>query len=211
MVSRKLLGVAFALPLVLVMAGCSTASAETELHRPPSAAALDGTFTVYASLGVTGALAGIATANVEALNAAADAINEAGGINGKEVKIVVGDDGADPTKAATLLQEQLDAGRHRLRRRGQHQQRRPARCCPILTREGIISSGQQAAINDPEAYPYHFGFVIPNKTQTAAMVLKVQDEGYKKVAMLHANDANGTAVADTYKALFEDADIDVRR
>ncbi len=203
MVSRKLVGGALALTLAL--AGCSAST--TPEASPSGAPALDGTFTVYASLGVTGALSGIAGANVDALNAAAAAINEAGGINGAEVKIVVGDDGADPTKAATLLQEQLDAGPIDFVVAGNTSNVGLA-MLPILTREGIISSGQQAAINDPATYPYHFGFLIPNKVQTAAMVLKVQDEGYKKVAMLHANDANGTAVADTYRTLFADAGID---
>src|SRR5690606_36399614 len=79
---------------------------------------------------------------------------------------------------------------------------------PILTREQIFSTGQQAAINEPEDYPYHFGFVIPNPTQTQAMLERVQSDGYQKVAMLHANDANGTAVGDTYRALFEEAGIE---
>lgn len=202
MVSRKILGVALLLPLALV--GCS---AQSGGDPDPTDGGFDGTFTVYASLAVTGPLAGIAAANVEGLEAAVDDINEDGGIGGREVKLVVGDDGADPTKAATLLQEQLDQTDINFVVAGNTSNVGLA-LLPLLTREGIVSSGQQAAINDPEAYPYHFGFVIPNPTQTQAMADKVKDEGYEKVALLHANDANGTAIGDTYRALFEKEGVD---
>lgn len=200
MVSRKLLAAAVVLPLAL--AGCASGGSD-----PEGPTELEGTFTVYASLAVTGPLAGIAGANVAGLEAAAAAINAAGGIDGREVQIVVGDDGADPTKAATLLQEQLDSTEIDLVVAGNTSNVGLA-LTPILSREEIISTGQQAAINDPEAYPYHFSFVVPTKTQTQGMLEKVEAEGYEKVALLAANDANGTAITDTYRALFEDAGID---
>ncbi len=40
------------------------------------------------------------------------------------------------------------------------------------------------------------------------MLNKVEEEGYQKVALLHANDANGTAIGDTYRGLFDGAGID---
>lgn len=200
MVSRKLRAAAVVLPLAL--AGCASGGEPTE-----GPGELEGTFTVYASLAVTGPLAGIASANVDGLNAAAEAINAAGGIDGREVKIVIGDDGADPTKAATLLQEQLDSIEIDLVVAGNTSNVGLA-LTPILSREQIISTGQQAAINDPAAYPYHFSFVVPTKTQTQGMLQKVQAEGYEKVALLSANDANGTAIADTYRALFEGEGIE---
>jgi branched-chain amino acid transport system substrate-binding protein len=201
----KIVGAAMVLPLAVALAGCSESGDDPS--SSPGDGGFDGTFTVYASLAVTGPLAGIAGANVEGLEAAVADVNDNGGILGREVKLVVGDDGADPTKAATLLQEQLDKGPIDFVVAGNTSNVGLA-MLPLLTREGIISTGQQAAVNDPETYPYHFGFVIPNSTQTAAMVEKVEDEGYEKVAMLHANDANGTAVADTYRGLFDDAGID---
>lgn len=201
MVSRKLLAAAVVLPLAL--AGCATGGGDPT----DGPVEFDGTFTVYASLAVTGPLAGIAGANVDGLEAAAAAINAAGGIDGREVQIVVGDDGADPTKAATLLQEQLDSTEIDLVIAGNTSNVGLA-LTPILSREQIISTGQQAAINDPEAYPYHFSFVVPTRTQTQGMLEKVEAEGYEKVAMLHANDANGTAIGETYRTLFEEAGIE---
>lgn len=200
MVSRKLFAAALVLPLALV--GCTAGGDDNS-----SGGDFDGVFTVYASLAVTGPLAGIAGANIEGLDAAVEAINADGGIDGREVQVIVGDDGADPTKAATLLQERLDSTEIDLVVAG-NTSNVGLSLLPLLTREKIFSTGQQAAINDPEAYPYHFGFVIPNPTQTRGMLEKVEAEGYQKVALLHANDANGTAIADTYRGLFEDADIE---
>lgn len=203
MVSRKLFAAGLVLPLALV--GCATGGGSDD--PTGGSTDFDGTFTVYASLAVTGPLAGIAGANIEGLEAAVDAINAAGGIDNREVQLIVGDDGADPTKAATLLQEQLDETEIDLVIAG-NTSNVGLSLVPTLTREQIISTGQQAAINDPEQYPFHFSFVIPNPTQTQGMLNKVQEEGYQKVALLHANDANGTAVSDTYRGLFEGAGIE---
>lgn len=207
MVSRKFWGAGLAgvVAGALLLSGCSG----TNDDGAPDAAAdgFDGTFTVYASLAMSGPLAGIATANKQGLEAAVDAINEEGGIDGREVTLIIGDDGADPTKATTLLQEKLDEGEIDFVVAGNTSNVGLA-LLPLLTREEIFSSGQQAAINEPEQFPYHFGLVVPNSTQNRAMVEKVQEDGYEKVALLHTNDANGEAIADTYRELFGDEGIE---
>ncbi|WP_336632701.1 MULTISPECIES: ABC transporter substrate-binding protein [unclassified Microbacterium] len=207
MVARRIRGIALASAVTgaLLLSGCS---GTTDDAAPgASATGFDGTFTVYASLAMSGPLAGIATANRQGLEAAVDAINAAGGIEGREVTLIVGDDGADPTKATTLLQEKLDEGEIDFVIAGNTSNVGLA-LLPLLTCEEIFSSGQQAAINDPSKFPYHFGLVVPNSTQNRAMVERVQEKGYKKVALLHTNDANGEAIADTYRTLFGEEGIE---
>ena len=59
MVSRKFLGVAaLAAAIPLALAGCST-SGTSPTQGATDGAQFDGTFTVYASLGVTGSLSSI--------------------------------------------------------------------------------------------------------------------------------------------------------
>ncbi|KAA9147239.1 ABC transporter substrate-binding protein [Microbacterium lushaniae] len=200
--ARKLIGVVAAAALLLT--GCAAGGGGTDPAN--GGGSFDGEFIVYASLAVTGPLAGIAKANTEGLEAAVTDINANGGIDGREVKLIVGDDGADPTKAAQLLQEQLDKTDIDYVVAGNTSNVGLA-MLPTLTREEIISSGQQAAINAPEDYPFHFGLVVPNETQIQAMVDEVAAGGYEKVALLHANDANGEAVSDTYKGAFETESI----
>lgn len=197
--SRKWAGVGVVVALALT--GCASTGPATD-PSDESGTEFDGEFTVYASLAVTGPLAGIAQANTEGLEAAIAAINAEGGIDGREMKLIVRDDGADPTKAAQLLQEELDSTEIDLVVAGNTSNVGLA-LLPALTREEIISSGQQAAINAPEDYPYHFGLVVPNATQIEAMVNHIAESGYEKVAVLHANDANGESVADTYREGFE--------
>ncbi|MGN7860914.1 ABC transporter substrate-binding protein [Microbacterium sp. 22303] len=160
-------------------------------------------------MGVSGPAAGIASANVRGLEAGADAVNAAGGIDGRQIEVVVADDGLDPAKATTLLQEQLDKGPIDLAIPGSVSNVGLAMIA-ALTREKIISTGQQATLADSEKYPYHFGMVVPNPLQVDAQIEQViADVDPKKVAILNANDANGQAVGTAYEEGFKDKGIEV--
>jgi branched-chain amino acid transport system substrate-binding protein len=187
------------LAAALALAGCGGADSDDTTGS-------SDTFTIYASLGLSGPLAAPAAANVAALEAAAEVVNEDGGIDGRTVRIIAKDDGLDPAKATTLLQEQLDDGPVDLVVAGSTSNVGLA-LISALTREGIMSSGQQATLNDDEKYPYHFGSVVPNTTQVQALVDEIVNSGAKKVAMLHSNDANGQAVADAYKSALDTAGV----
>ncbi|MFI5621901.1 ABC transporter substrate-binding protein [Nocardioides sp. NPDC051685] len=182
----------------MALAGCGGSDSGSNTTGSSNA------FTIYASLGLSGPLAAPAAANVAALKAAAEVVNKDGGIDGRMVRIVTKDDGLDPAKATTLLQEQLDKGSIDLVVAGSTSNVGLA-LISALTREGIVSSGQQATLNDGEKYPYHFGMVVPNKTQVQALVDEIVKSGAKKVAMLHSNDANGQAVAEAYASALDTA------
>lgn len=195
MVSYKVF-VALAGLVALTLSGCGA-----EGPNPRGDGAKD-TFKVYASLGVTGPVAGAARANIAGLEAAIETVNSQGGIDGRAVQLVVGDDGLDPARATTLLQEQLDKGQIDLVVPGSTSNVGLA-LIAALTREGIITTGQQATLADATKYPSHFGMVVPNSTQVQGLVDVVASEGHAKVGVLHSNDANGAAVGAAYRAAFE--------
>jgi branched-chain amino acid transport system substrate-binding protein len=201
-VSRKTLAVLLTAAAALALAGCASPdSAESSSDSAKE-------FTIYASLGLSGPLASLAAANSAALNAAVDQVNAEGGIDGRQVRAVINDDGLDPAKATTLLQEQLDAGQIDLAFAGSTSNVGLA-LIAALTREGIISTGQQATLADAEKYPYQFGTVVPNRIQVQALVDDIAEAGFGSVGILHSNDANGQAVAQAYDDSLAKAGITV--
>lgn len=193
-VVSKFLGSAVALTAAtaLVLSGCAAADTNNN-------AGAGGTFTVYAGLSLTGPLAGSAKAQQEGLEIAVDSINSGGGINGEQVELIVVDDQLDPTKAVTLLQEQIDKESPDLVIHGVSSAVSLA-MLPLLTRSEIVSIGNTYAnaINDPATFPYAFGTnpVVALDPQAAAELF--HEEGYKKVAYLGASDALGQSIAEAF-------------
>ncbi len=196
----KILGPAVALTTAaaLVLTGCAADDGGT---GGTGGEASGGTYTVYASLSLTGALAGSSKAQQESLEIAVDSINANGGIAGEQVELIIVDDQLDPTKAVTLLQEQIDKEAPDLVIHGVSSAVTLA-MLPLLTRNEILSIGTTYAnaINDPATYPYAFGTnpVVALDPQAAAELFA--DEGYTKIAYLGANDALGQSIAEAFAA-----------
>ncbi|MGN6273836.1 MAG: ABC transporter substrate-binding protein [Protaetiibacter sp.] len=169
-----------------------------------------GTYTIYASLSLTGPLAGSAKAQQEGLEIAVDSINADGGINGEQIELTVVDDQLDPTKAVTLLQEQIDKAKPDMVVHGISSAVSLA-MLPLLTRNEILSTGNTYAnaINDPATYPYAFGTnpVVALDPQAAAELFEA--EGYQKVAYLGANDALGQSIAEAFAEVLPEAGFDL--
>ncbi|SDH51685.1 ABC transporter substrate-binding protein [Pseudonocardia oroxyli] len=190
MVIQRAVGAAL-LCAVLAMSGCASSGTSDS-----SGDADD--FVLYASMALTGPIAGPVGAQAAGLKAGVSAVNKDGGIDGRQIRLVLNDDGGDPGRATTLLQEQLDKGPIDLAIPGSISNVALA-AVPILTREKILSTGFHAALQDAAKYPYEFNFSPPMPTQTQGLVDEIVARGFKKVALLHANDATGNLVADSYE------------
>jgi branched-chain amino acid transport system substrate-binding protein len=186
-----------------MLAGCS---APPTGGSTPTSSGFEGTYTIYATLGETGAAAAIAKANVEAIKVAIDAVNAEGGIAHRKVELVLADNAGDPSKALTLLQQQLDSTKPDLVIAGNSSNIALA-MTPVLTREEIISTGQTAAVTDSTLYPYHFSFQPSIPLFVQGVVDRMKQQGYKKVALLVGNDATGTFYSGLYKTAFGEAGI----
>ncbi|MDR5699436.1 ABC transporter substrate-binding protein [Agromyces aerolatus] len=162
-----------------------------------------GTFTIYASLSLTGPLAGSSKAQQEGLEIAVDRINAEGGINGEQIELIIADDQLDPTKAVTLLQEQLDEAKPDMVVHGVSSAVSLA-MLPLLTRNEVLSISNTYAneINDPATFPYAFGTNPVVALDPEAAVELFTEEGYEKVAYLGANDALGQSIAEAFSEVF---------
>ncbi|CAN5202628.1 ABC transporter substrate-binding protein [soil metagenome] len=205
MVSKKVI-VALCASVTLLLAGC----AGTASGGSSSAGATGGTYNIYASLPVTGALATTAKAEATGLEAAVEDINKNGGFGGRTAKLTVVDDQLDPAKAITLLQQQIDSQKPDLVMAGITSNVALA-LIPLTTRNEIVTMtlGQSSKINDPATNPYAFSPTVPNTEDAKSVTQYLLGKGIKKVGVLTANDANGTDTGAAYTAAFKAAGIDV--
>ena len=187
--------VALTLTVATCLTGCASSSGT-------SAAGGKKTFDVVAVLALTGPVAASAKGTQEGLQAAVDSINASGGVMGQQASLTVLDDSGDPTKSVTLLQSYLDKKTPQLVIPGNNSNQALA-MLPVLTRDKVLSmsQGQSNKLNNPKAFPYHFGYnSVPQDTDKIVSYLKAR--GDRSVALLAANDALGQSTVDIFKAAF---------
>ena len=120
---KKVLAMVLALCMVLSLAACAgnaaTEPATTETAAPaenaaesttessaPEAAADEGDIVFGLTIGLTGSLALEGDRVVKSVNMAIDEINEAGGVLGRKLAVVVEDDGGDADTANTVVKQE---------------------------------------------------------------------------------------------------------
>ena len=142
--------------------------------------------------------------------AAANEINAAGGIAGRQIEVTVVDDNADPTTAVSALQKALadnkpdafmDSGPSTV----------AAAILPILTQNKILSFnlGPTADSGDPKTNPYNFDVAQSSATMILGIAADLQDEGFKTVGILHGNSAKGEDFATAGEKGLTDAGLSV--
>ncbi|WP_326635277.1 ABC transporter substrate-binding protein [Streptosporangium sp. NBC_01755] len=170
----------------------------------------DSTFKVLVVASQTGPLAALGKPFLIGLQVAADELNKAGGILGQQVELKVLDSQSDPTKAVSLLQQELASGDQPDLVWDGTISAETLALLPVLSQRKILSIGATGneAINDPEKYPYTFHSSAHQATDgMPANVAAMQELGCKSVGLLAPNDASGEPVRDNYPAGFESAGL----
>jgi branched-chain amino acid transport system substrate-binding protein len=173
----------------------------------------DEPFRVYASLSLSGPLAVIGEAERNGLEAAADKLNQDGGINGREIVLDIVDDGADPTQAVSLLQRKVNSDeRPQLVWPGTTSNVTLA-LCPVLMQNEILALGITASTDIGNLDQCGYNFVMgPTPAESQAAVAKaIADRGDKRVGVLLSNDAYGTAVEAALKEVFPAAGLEITK
>jgi|SRR5690625_438936 len=157
---------------------------------------------VFGGVGAEGVLANNATTSVTAAQASADAVNDAGGILGRQIEIVHIDDLADPTVAVTKLREALASGDEFVAATNSGPSTVADATIPILMEEGILSFniGPTANSADPAVNPYNFDLSPSPADYIGGFVPVMKDEGYEKVAIIHGS----SAYSETFGAMAEE-------
>lgn len=203
--NRALALTAAAVAVTFVVAGCSSSG---------SADAGSGSETAETGpikIGGVFPLTGGAAANGDwaklGAEIAVEEINEAGGIDGRQVELLLGDDQLVPTNSVTEItrlinQEKVDVVLG------------PLASDPVLATLPVIQSSKIPNIMGagsekvtPEIAPYSFSWTMNATTQATEMVNAAIAEGAKSIAILNDAGTQGRTAAEAMKKRIEETDL----
>lgn len=151
----------------------------------------------------TGAIAETGTTIKNAVLLAEEQINKAGGINGKQVKLDLQDDKADPKEAAAVANK-FASDKSILAVAGHYTSSTTLAGAPIYNRAGVVevSMGSTSpAVTD--AGPFTFRVIASDAYDGEFVAQWVINEGFKKIAVAYENDDYGKGLADVFKNKIE--------
>lgn len=189
---RRVAALVSASVVAIALAGCSTpAPADAEVDTP---GVTDDTVTI----GTHTPLTGPAAAGYSSISAAATAyfayLNDQGGVNGREINYIVKDDGYNPATTQTVVRELVQEDEVFAIVNGLGTAPHTA-VLDFLNQNKVpdlfVASGS-TNWNDPEKYPYTFGFNADYVVEAAALAQYASDEyPDKKVCLLGQDDDFG--------------------
>lgn len=176
------------LSLTLLFTGCSSSddTAKEASSKPKEI--------VIGNIGaMTGSSATLGKAQSQGVDLAVKEINADGGILGAKVKVVSRDDGADPTKSKTFVEELVDKEKvdfmvgptnstPAAASMAYLQQNKIVSILPIATSTQLINPNN----------PYAFRLIASNAIQAEAIVKLAVEEKYKKIVLVADTSALGT-------------------
>lgn len=166
---------------------------------------------VFGGVGAEGVLANNAATSVTAAQASVKAVNDAGGILGRQIELIHIDDVADPTVAVTKLREELAKGETIVAATNSGPSTVADATIPILMEEGILSFniGPTANSSDPSVNPYNFDLSPSPADYINGFLPTMEAEGYKKVAIIHGSSAYSETFGSLAEEIFSGAGFEV--
>lgn len=199
--SRALAASAAAVLIALVAAGCSGGA------DAGNGASGGGTIKIGGVFPLTGGAAANGDWAKLGAEIAVDEINENGGIDGRQVELVLGDDELTPTKSVTEMtrlinQEKVDVVLG------------PLASDPVLATLPLIQQSQTPNIMGagsekvtPDIAPYSFSWTMNASTQATEMVNAAIAQGAKSVAILNDAGTQGRTAAGAMMTRIEEAGL----
>lgn len=186
----------------LTLAACGSDSDDTSSDDPVR---------IMFVAGVSGPTAKPVKETTQGIEAAINEVNANGGAAGRKLELEVLDTGGDPTRAVSELQRRLSSGnKPHLVIPGVSSVEALA-MMPMLTREKIVSINNAASpdLNNPEEYPYHFGYTPSTDRQQTGLPAGLEMLNAKSVVALVGNDAYGKTMGEAVESNLDGTDIDV--
>jgi ABC-type branched-subunit amino acid transport system substrate-binding protein len=182
---------------------------ETETEGGATGASVDGTLKIGTILPQTGDLAVLGPAMIEAAKLAVEQVNEAGGINGGDVELVIGDSGtnediANDTADRLIQTETVDAII------GAASSRITLSIIDKVTGAGIVecspsNTGSSLTTYESDAPGFYFRTAPPDNLQGPALADVITGDGNANIAVVALNDEYGQGFAGFLKDSLESA------
>lgn len=199
---RRTAATAVAIAGVIALAACSGGSPNDTSATEEA----QGDIVVGLNLELTGPGSFLGEGMKAGVEAAAEQINQAGGINGREISVISRDNQSDPSKAMTAVAELKREGAVAIIGPGFAQDCNAA--APAFAREDIVGFCLSASIL-PEDSSHMFGIGIDYAVMEAAFAEQYAAEGVKRVGLLAASDASGDDTVDNFVSVAEAQGITV--
>lgn len=168
----------------------------------------EGPIKVGVALGLTGPAAATGSWARMGVELAAEQINADGGIDGRDVKLVMADTELDPTKAVTAMnrlvgQEDVDLVI------GPLTSDESLATLPIMTQAGIANINGSGSAITPEVAPLGFA-LLPNAVAQGERMVEVAVEDYdaKKIAIVHYNGTQGKVASASMVDALKERDME---
>lgn len=192
--STSLLVLVTFLVLSLVISGCGTTGASSNSQKAPS----DAKIKIGVAGPFTGAIAETGATIKNAVELAAEQMNKAGGVNGKQIELVIEDDKADPKESASIANK-FAADKSILGVIANYTSSTTLAGAPIYNKVGVsqLSYGSTSPAVT-KAGPYTFRDITTDAYDGEFVAQWTIDEGYKNIAILYENDDYGKGLADVY-------------
>ena len=192
---RRMVGVVGAVSALVVAAACGGAGDEGE----------DGPIKLGVPLALTGPAAATADWASMGVELAVKEINDAGGIDGRQIEPVYVDTELDPTNAVTVVNRLINQDKVDMMV-GPITSDETLATLPALTKANIPSINGSGSEITPEVAPYSFAMLINAEFQAERMVQYALDEyGATSVATLNYSATQGKAAAKSFEAALEEA------
>ncbi|MBS1699043.1 MAG: ABC transporter substrate-binding protein [Actinobacteria bacterium] len=194
-----------------VLAGCSGSSGDAGKPSADGGGKDPIQVVVLGGLGAEGIMGDNATTAVTAAKASVAAVNDKGGILGRQVEITHLEDNADPTVAVTKLREYIATKGKPAVVLNSGPSTITEAMLPILTQNKVFSFniGPTATSGDPKTNPYSFDLSASVPDYLGSFVAEVGKRGYKKVAVLHGSSAYGELFGQKAGKMIADSGVTV--
>lgn len=188
----------------LALAGCSSGSGSGSTSSSSSSP-----FRVLVVTGISGPTASESKMALKQFQGTAAELNESGGVDGRKIVVSYANTQGDPTTAVTVLQQALSNGpKPDLVFAGLSSGETSA-LIPILNRDKILNtfSANDASLNNPQKYPYSFGFTLSSTDSQLGIAAYVAKNHITRVSTLMPNDDFGQGEATALAAVLKDAGV----
>lgn len=159
---------------------------------------------------LTGPTADIGALAKDGVDMALEDLNDAGGVLGRCVDLILKDDGGDPTKAAQVVRELVDQEEVAVVL-GPFLSSPVSATLEVTTPARVIQITQSALTPaaDPELFPYSFTNENNSKQISAAMADFIERQGWTKAGIVAVNNAYGTQSIELFTAAIEGTGIEI--
>lgn len=168
-----------------------------------------GTIQIGLSAPISGTQAQYGEAFKNGAELAAKQINEAGGIDGKQVKIVIEDDKGDPSEAVNVANK-FSSNKDILAVVGHFNSSATLAAAPVYNQNKIVEiSPSSSAPGVTNAGDYTFRVITTDAFQASFLAKWSKELGYQKVALIYEQSDFGLGLLDVYQKSARENGIEI--